>query len=176
MKLGLHQNNSLFLFKGYGLDYFTFSISACNEGSLYSHKYKIDANMITIVYPHQEIAAFRHKFHGNYVLVFEEQFLNNLCETLELSELKKRLDDRRIPSVIKGDCKKINYIRQLCYQIYQLLFQITAHQVYPSVNPLLINNSLKQKLEEEVAKTLLIALAEATEINLKKPQIKRTDI
>ncbi|MGK7898505.1 MAG: helix-turn-helix domain-containing protein [Xenococcus sp. (in: cyanobacteria)] len=175
MKLGLHQNNSLFLFKGYGLDYFTFSISACNDVSLYCHQYKIDANMITIVYPHQEIAAFRHKFHSNYVLVFEEQFLNNLCETLELFKLKKQLDQQSIPPVLKVDYQKINYIRQLCHQIYQLLFKITL-QSYPSINPLLINHDVKQKLEEEVAKTLIIALAEATEIKPKKTQRNRSMI
>lgn len=174
IKLGFFQNNSPLLYRGASLNNFTFSVSAFHYGAFYSHQYKVDKNMINIIYVDQEIAELRQKFHSSYVLVFKDKFINYLCETLELSELKKRLNQQKIPSVIKGDCKKINYIRQLCHQIYKLLFQITDHQPYPSVNPLLINHSLKQKLEEEVAKTLMIAIAEATEIKLKKPQINRS--
>lgn len=176
IKLGLYQNNCQLLYRGTSLNNFTFSFSAFHYGSLFSYKYKTDPNMINIVYLHQEIAEIRQKFHGNYVLVFEDKFFNNFCEALELSEWKKRLDGRKIPSVIKVDCQKINYLRQLCHQIYKLLFQITAHQPDASFNPLLINHDLKRKLEEEVAKTLIVALAESTEIKLKKPHIKRTCI
>ncbi|MDJ0728601.1 MAG: helix-turn-helix domain-containing protein [Crocosphaera sp.] len=54
------------------------------------------------------------------------------------------------------------------------MFQITAQSDF-SINPLLINHDLKQKLEEEVAKTLILALAEAREIKPKKQQINRTN-
>lgn len=175
MKLGLYQHNSRILFKGSGINNFTFSLSAFHYGSLYSHKYKIDTNTISIIYPHREIAALRNKFHSNYVLVFEDKFLNTLCETLELSQVKKQLDKQTIPPVVKLDSNKINYIRKLCYQIYKLLFKVTS-QPSSSINPSLINHDIKHKLEEEVAKTLIISLAEATEIKPKKQQKNRSSI
>ncbi len=175
IKLGLHQHNSRILFKGCGLHDFIFSFPAWNHGHLYSYKYKIDSNMITIIYSHQEMAALRQKSDSNYFLNFEIQFLDNLCETLELSEFKKQLYKQSIPQVLKVDSNKINYIRQLCHQIYQLLFQITAPSD-SSINPLLINHDLKQKLEEEVAKTLIIALAEAIEIKPQKTQVNRSKV
>lgn len=89
MQLNLFQHNSPLLYRGACLKSFTFTLSAFHYGTLYSHQYKIDTNMITIVYPHQEIAAFRQKLQGDYVIFFEDKFLNNLCETLELFELKK---------------------------------------------------------------------------------------
>ena len=92
---------------------------------------------------------------------FKEKFFNNLCETLELFELQKQLNKQSIPPVIKADRQKINYIRRLCYQLYQLLFQINA-QPYSSVNSLLINHYFKQQLEEEIAQALIIAVAETT--------------
>jgi len=175
IKLGLFQQNSQFLYRGVCLNSFTFGFSAFHQGNLFSHKYKTDKNMITIIYPQQKIAELRQKFHGNYFLFFKDQFFNNLCETLELFEFQKQLNKQSLPPVIKADRQKINYIRRLCYQLYQLLFQINA-QSYSSVNPLLINHYLKQKLEEEIAQTLIIAIAEATEIKLKKTQINRSRI
>ncbi|MDJ0662783.1 MAG: helix-turn-helix domain-containing protein [Crocosphaera sp.] len=175
MKLGLHQQNSRILFKGCGLDDFIFSFPAFNYGHFYSHKYKINNNTITIIYSHQEMAALRQKSDSNYFINFERKFLDNLCEILELSEFKKQLYKQSIPQVLKVDAQKINYIRRLCHQIYQLLLEITS-QSSSSINPLLINYDLKQKLEEEVAKTIIISLAEATEIKLKKQQINRSRI
>ncbi len=175
MKLGLHQQNSRILFKGCGLDDVIFSFSAFNYGHFYSHKYKINSNTITIIYSHQEISALRQKSDSNYFLNFEKKFLCNLCESLELSEFEKQLYKQSIPQVLKVDAQKINYIRQLCHQIYQLLFQITA-QSHSSINSLLINYNIKQKLEEEVAQTLVMTVAEATEIKLQKTHINRTNI
>ncbi|MGD1805895.1 helix-turn-helix domain-containing protein [Dapis sp. BLCC M126] len=175
IKLGLFQQNSQFLYRGVCLNHFTFALSAFHYGNLFSHKYKTDINTITIVYPEKKVADLRQKFHGNYFLFFEDEFFNNICETLELFEFQKQLNKQSIPPVIKADHQKINYIRRLCYQLYQLLFQINA-QPDSSVSPLLINHYFKQKLEEEIAQTLIVAIAEATEIPLKKPQINRSRI
>ncbi|MEL7039591.1 MAG: helix-turn-helix domain-containing protein [Cyanobacteria bacterium J06592_8] len=174
MKLGLHQQNSRILFKGCGTDDFIFSFSACNYGHLYSYKYKISENMINIIYSHQEMATLRQKLDSNYFLNFKDDFLNNLCEKLELLKFKEQLYRQKIPPVMKVDGQKFNYLRQLCYQIYQLLFKITL-QPSSSINPLLINHDIKQILEEEIAKTLIISLAEATEIKPKKQQINRSN-
>ncbi len=175
MKLGLHQQNSRILFKGCGTNDFIFSFSARNYGYLYSYKYKINENMINIIYSYQEMAALRQKFDSNFFIHLEENFFNNLCRKLDLLKFKKQLYQQKISPVLKVDCQKINYIRRLCHQIYQLLFKINS-QPYPSINPLLINHYVKQQLEEGVAKNLIIALAEATEIKLKKPQINRSII
>ncbi len=175
MKLGLHQQNSRILFKGCGTDDLIFSFSARNYGYLYSYKYKINENMINIIYSYQDMATLRQKFDSNFFLNLEKNFFNNLCEELDLLKLKKQLEQQKIPPVLKVDCQKINYIRRLCHQVYQLLFTITS-QPYSSINPLLINHYVKQKLEEGIAKNFIIALAEATEIKLKKPQINRSMI
>ncbi|MDJ0728969.1 MAG: helix-turn-helix domain-containing protein [Crocosphaera sp.] len=175
MQLLLQQHSSLFLYKGACLNHFGFSISAFHYGSLYSHQYQIDIDSITIVYPNKEVASFQQKNHSNYIIIFPNELLNNICETFELFELKRKLDNRSIPPVVKANNQKVGYIRQLCHQIYQVLFQ-NFSQRYSSKRNLLVNKFVREKLEEDIAKIILIAIAEARQIKLSKPQIKRSHI
>ncbi|NER50408.1 MAG: hypothetical protein F6J92_27810 [Symploca sp. SIO1A3] len=64
IKLGLFQQNSQFLYRGVCLNSFTFGFSAFHQGNLFSHKYKTDKNMITIIYPQQKIAELRQKLNS----------------------------------------------------------------------------------------------------------------
>ncbi len=175
MQLLLQQHSSLVLYKGACLNYFGFSISAFHYGSFYSHQYQIDIDSITIVYPNQEVASFQQKNHSNYIIILPDKFLNSICETLDLFELQRKLDNRSLPPVVKANKQKVGYIRQLCYQIYQVLFN-NFFQPFYFKKKFLANQFIREKLEEEIAKTVLNAIAEAKQIKLLKPQIKRSHI
>lgn len=175
MQLLLQQHSSLFLSKGACLNYFRFSISAFHYGSLYAHQYQIDIDSITIVYPNQELASFQQKNHSHYIIIFPNKLLDHICETLELFDLKRKLNNRSIPPVVKADKVQIEYIRQLCHQIYQFLFH-KCHQLSYSKKHLSIKKFVKNKMEKNIAKLLLIAIAESQQIELSKPQIKRSNI
>lgn len=55
----------------------------------------------------------------------EDEFIDEYCNVLGLSELRKQIERQKIPSIVTTHCTdKVQYIRKLCNQIYQLVFNL----------------------------------------------------
>ena len=173
MRILFQQHSSSTRYRGACLAPFTFGISAFHQGNLFKQTYQVEKDTILVLYPNQELSAFQKKNHSAYVIFFEDKFITDCCERLELSDLKEQLEHQKIPPIVTTSCnKKIEYIRQLCYQIYQLLFNLTSSLSQPE-EKVLATQYIKQQLEEEIAPILLITLAKAREIRPQKVYLKR---
>ncbi|MDJ0662444.1 MAG: helix-turn-helix domain-containing protein [Crocosphaera sp.] len=176
IKILFQQHSSLTLYKGACLDRVAFGISAFHQGNLLQHTYKVGKDSILVFYPNQEISGFQQKFHSSYVIFFENQFMTDCCKILGLFELKEQLEHKKIhPIVTTSYTDKVKYIRELCNQIYQLLFNLTTSSSQTE-KKILATKYIKQQLEEEIALTLLTTLAEVRDIQVKKVYLKRASI
>ncbi len=170
------QHTCVMKFTGVNTKFLTLGIPIKYNGILFQHKYRSQENCITIAGHNQEITTFHQHLQTNYVISFDYEFINSLCETLHFPEAEKFISNfNPLPAIVEACPQKIKYVCQLCHQLYQIAFNLTSLDNQQQ-EQLLAIQFIKTKLEEEIAQKLILALAEAKQINFKKVYCNRASL
>lgn len=141
---------------------------------LFQNLYKLEDNYIGILPPKAEFSLFQVSFSHRFQLYVHEAYLNQLCQTLDLPEAKKFLNNSAA-SVVICSSAKIRYLQEVCFQLYHKIFHLESQKI--SLRRKTLNlNFIKQQLKEEIVKKFLLTLAEAKEIKPTQNTIRRTSI
>ncbi|MCA2554500.1 MAG: AraC family transcriptional regulator, partial [Microcystis sp. M04BS1] len=141
---------------------------------LFQNLYSLENNYLGIVPPKSEISVFQHPFSNRFQLYVDDDYLQQLCQTLELPEAKKFLNSS-ISSIVICPEEKIRHLQQSCHQLYQMLFNLDRQQISERRKVLKLN-FVSQKLKEEIVKDFLLTLAATKDIKTPKNTIRRTSI
>lgn len=141
---------------------------------LFQNLYSLENNCLGIVPPKSEISVFQHPFSNRFQLYVDDDYLQQLCQTLELPEAKKFLNSSA-SSIVICPAEKIRHLQQSCHQLYQMLFNLDRQQISGQRKALRLN-FVSQKLKEEIVKDFLLTLAATKDIKTPKNVIKRTSI
>jgi AraC family ethanolamine operon transcriptional activator len=133
----------------------------------------LENNYLGIVPPKSEISVFQHPFSNRFQLYVHDNYLQQLCQTLELPEAKKFLNSAD-SSIVICPAEKIRHLQQSCHQLYQMLFNLDHQQISGKRKALRLD-FVRQKLEE-IVKYFLLTLAVTKDIKTPKNTIRRTSI
>jgi len=139
----------------------------------FQNLYSLENNYLGIVPPKSEISVFQHPFSNRFQLYVHDNYLQQLCQTLELPEAKKFLNSAD-SSIVICPAEKIRHLQQSCHQLYQMLFNL-YHQQISGKRKALRLDFVRQKLEE-IVKYFLLTLAVTKDIKTPKNTIRRTSI
>ncbi len=139
----------------------------------FQNLYSLENNYLGIVPPKSEISVFQHPFSNRFQLYVHDNYLQQLCQTLELPEAKKFLNSAD-SSIVICPAEKIRHLQQSCHQLYQMLFNLDRQQISGKRKALRLD-FVRQKLEE-IVKYFLLTLAVTKEIKTPKNTIRRTSI
>lgn len=100
-----------------------FAIPVQPNRVFFQNLYKVEDNYIGIIPPKKEFSVVQTPFSNRFQLYIHEDYLNELCQSLELPETKKFLNYSECSMVI---ClpKKIRSLQQLCYKFYYIFFNL----------------------------------------------------
>jgi AraC family ethanolamine operon transcriptional activator len=150
-----------------------FAIPVQVNSVFFQNLYSLENNYLGIVPPKSEISVFQHPFSNRFQLYVHDNYLQQLCQTLELPEAKKFLNSAD-SSIVICPAEKIRHLQQSCHQLYQMLFNL-YHQQISGKRKALRLDFVRQKLEE-IVKYFLLTLAVTKEIKTPKNTIRRTSI
>ncbi|MFN7567793.1 MAG: helix-turn-helix domain-containing protein [Microcystis sp.] len=139
----------------------------------FQNLYSLENNYLGIVPPKSEISVFQHPFSNRFQLYVHDNYLQQLCQTLELPEAKKFLNSAD-SSIVICPAEKIRHLQQSCHQLYQMLFNLDHQQISGKRKALRLD-FVRQKLEE-IVKYFLLTLAVTKDIKTPKNTIRRTSI
>ncbi|MFM7711166.1 MAG: AraC family transcriptional regulator, partial [Microcystis sp.] len=88
---------------------------------LFQNLYPLENNYLGILPPKSEVSVFQHPFSNRFQLYVDDDYLQQLCQTLELPEAKKFLNSSA-SSIVICPAEKIRHLQQSCHQLYQMLF------------------------------------------------------
>ncbi|GBL09230.1 HTH-type transcriptional activator RhaR [Microcystis aeruginosa Sj] len=140
---------------------------------LFQNLYPLENNYLGILPPKSEVSVFQHPFSNRFQLYVHDNYLQQLCQTLELPEAKKFLNSSD-SSIVICPAEKICHLQQSCHQLYQMLFNLDRQEVSGKRKALRLN-FVRQKLEE-IVKDFLLTLAVTKDIKTPKNTIRRTSI
>jgi AraC family ethanolamine operon transcriptional activator len=141
---------------------------------LFQNLYSLENNYLGIVPLNQKFHFFNILFPNRFQLYVHDNYLQQLCQTLELPEAKKFLNSSA-SSVVICPSEKIRHLQQSCHQLYRMLFNLDRQQISGQRKVLRLN-FVKQKLKEEIVKDFLLTLAVTKDIKTPKNTIRRTSI
>ncbi|MEB3123715.1 MAG: hypothetical protein VKL41_21140, partial [Snowella sp.] len=141
---------------------------------LFQNLYPLENNYLGILPPKSEVSVFQHPFSNRFQLYIDDNYLQKLCQTLELPESKNFLNSSD-SSIVICPSEKIRYLQQSCHQLYQMLFNLDWQQISGPKKALRLN-FVRQKLKEEIVKDFLLTLAVTKDITTPKNSIRRTSI
>jgi AraC family ethanolamine operon transcriptional activator len=150
-----------------------FAIPVQVNSVFFQNLYSLENNYLGIVPPKSEISVFQHPFSNRFQLYVHDNYLQQLCQTLELPEAKKFLNSAD-SSIVICPAEKIRHLQQSCHQLYQMLFNL-YHQQISGKRKALRLDFVRQKLEE-IVKYFLLTLAVTKDIKTPKNTIRRTSI
>ena len=150
-----------------------FAIPVQVNSVFFQNLYPLENNYLGIIPPKSEISVFQHPFSNRFQLYVHDNYLQQLCQTLELPEAKKFLNSSA-SSIVICPSEKIRHLQQSCHQLYQMLFNL-YHQQISGKRKALRLDFVRQKLEE-IVKYFLLTLAVTKEIKTPKNTIRRTSI
>ena len=150
-----------------------FAIPVQVNSVFFQNLYSLENNYLGIVPPKSEISVFQHPFSNRFQLYVHDNYLQQLCQTLELPEAKKFLNSAD-SSIVICPAEKIRHLQQSCHQLYQMLFNL-YHQQISGKRKALRLDFVRQKLEE-IVKYFLLTLAVTKDIKIPKNAIRRTSI
>ncbi|MFH7028165.1 MAG: helix-turn-helix domain-containing protein [Heteroscytonema crispum UTEX LB 1556] len=151
-----------------------FAIPVQSNRVFFQNLYQLENNYIGIVPPKAEFSVVQTAFSNRFQLYVDEDYLEQLCQTLDLLAAKKFLNPSESSMVICSP-EKIRHLQQSCQKLYQMVFDLDRQQVTFQRKALILN-FIKQELKEELVKKFILALAEAKDIKPKKNTIRRTSI
>ncbi|MBE8994582.1 helix-turn-helix domain-containing protein [Microcystis aeruginosa] len=140
---------------------------------LFQNLYPLENNYLGILPPKSEVSVFQHPFSNRFQLYVHDNYLQQLCQTLELPEAKKFLNSSD-SSIVICPAEKIRHLQQSCHQLYQMLFNLDRQEISEKRKVLRLN-FVRQKLEE-IVKDFLLTLAVTKDIKTPKNTIRRTSI
>ncbi|MDB9425693.1 helix-turn-helix domain-containing protein [Microcystis aeruginosa CS-564/01] len=140
---------------------------------LFQNLYPLENNYLGIIPPKSEVSVFQHPFSNRFQLYVHDNYLQQLCQTLELPEAKKFLNSSD-SSIVICPSEKIRHLQQSCHQLYQMLFNLDRQEISEKRKVLRLN-FVRQKLEE-IVKDFLLTLAVTKDIKTPKNTIRRTSI
>ena len=150
-----------------------FAIPVQVNSVFFQNLYPLENNYLGIIPPKSEISVFQHPFSNRFQLYVHDNYLQQLCQTLELPEAKKFLNSAD-SSIVICPAEKIRHHQQSCHQLYQMLFNL-YHQQISGKRKALRLDFVRQKLEE-IVKYFLLTLAVTKDIKTPKNTIRRTSI
>ncbi|NCR51876.1 MAG: AraC family transcriptional regulator [Microcystis aeruginosa L211-07] len=150
-----------------------FAIPVQVNSVFFQNLYSLENNYLGIVPPKSEISVFQHPFSNRFQLYVHDNYLQQLCQTLELPEAKKFLNSAD-SSIVICPVEKIRHLQQSCHQLYQMLFNLDHQQISGKRKALRLD-FVRQKLEE-IVKYFLLTLAVTKDIKTPKNTIRRTSI
>ena len=150
-----------------------FAIPVQVNSVFFQNLYSLENNYLGIVPPKSEISVFQHPFSNRFQLYVHDNYLQQLCQTLELPEAKKFLNSAD-SSIVICPAEKIRHLQQSCHQLYQMLFNLDHQQISGKRKALRLD-FVRQKLEE-IVKYFLLTLAVTKDIKTPKNTIRRTSI
>lgn len=150
-----------------------FAIPVQVNSVLFQNLYSLGNNYLGIIPPKSEISVFQHPFSNRFQLYVDDDYLQKLCQTLELPETKKFLN-YSASSIVICPSEKIRHLQQYCHQLYQMLFNLDRQQISGQRKVLRLN-FVRQKLEK-IVKDFLLTLAVTKDIKTPKNTIRRTSI
>jgi AraC family ethanolamine operon transcriptional activator len=151
-----------------------FAIPIQVNSVFFQNLYSLENNYLGIVPPKSEISIFQHPFSNRFQLYVHDNYLQQLCQNLELPEAKKFLNSSA-SSVVICPSEKIRHLQQSCHQLYRMLFNLDRQQISWQRKALRLN-FVRQKLKEEIVKDFLLTLAVTKDIKTPKNAIRRTSI
>ena len=105
-----------------------FAIPIQVNSVFFQNLYSVENNYLGIVPPKSEISIFQHPFSNRFQLYVHDNYLQQLCQTLELPEAKKFLNSSA-SSVVICPSEKIRHLQQSCHQLYRMLFNLDRQQI-----------------------------------------------
>ncbi|WP_199294650.1 helix-turn-helix domain-containing protein [Anabaena sp. FACHB-1237] len=151
-----------------------FAIPAQTNYVFFQNLYQLQNNYIGIVPPKIEFSVFQAPFSNRFHLYVNDNYLNQLCATLDLPEAKKFLNCHEVSLVICSP-EKIHNLHKLCYQLYQIAFTLDRASISSDRKAFRLN-FMKKILEEEIVKKFILTLEEAKDVKHKKNVVKRSSI
>ncbi|NCR36516.1 MAG: helix-turn-helix domain-containing protein [Microcystis aeruginosa S11-01] len=151
-----------------------FAIPLQVNSVFFQNLYPLENNYLGIMPPKSEISVFQQPFSNRFHLYVNDNYLQQLCQTLELPEAKKFLN-ASASSIIICPSEKIRHLQQSCHQLYQMLFNLNRQQISEQRKALRLN-FVSQKLKEEIVRDFLLTLAVTKDIKPTKNTIRRTSI
>lgn len=151
-----------------------FAIPVQPKRVFFQNLYQVENNYIGIIPPKAEFLVFQSPFSHRFQLYVHEDYLTQLCQTLDLPETKKFLSYSE-GSIVICLPEKIYYLQQLCYQLYQIAFDLECQEISFKRKVLEIS-FLKNNLTKEIVKNFILTLAEAKDIKSKQNTVRRTSI
>ncbi|WP_198649082.1 hypothetical protein [Cyanothece sp. BG0011] len=143
-----------------------FAIPVQPKRVFFQNLYQVENNYIGIIPPKKEFSVVQTPFSNRFQLYVHEDYLNQLCQILDLPEAKKFLNSSQC-SMVTCSPEKIRSLQQSCHQLYQILFSLNSQDLSLIIKKLRLN-FIKQQLKEELVKNFLLTLAEAKDIQPKK--------
>ncbi|NCR72177.1 MAG: helix-turn-helix domain-containing protein [Microcystis aeruginosa LG13-12] len=151
-----------------------FAIPVQVNSVFFQNLYSLENNYVGIIPPKSEISVFQRPFSNRFQLYVHDNYLQQLCQTLELPEAKKFLN-ASASSIVICPSEKIRHLQQSCQQLYQMLFNLNRQQISEQRKALRLN-FVRQQLKEEIVKDFLLTLAVTKDIKPPKNTIRRTYI
>lgn len=154
----------------------TFSIPANPIQLTYEKLYKLFDNYIIVIPPQTECSVFQPPFANRLNVHISTDKLNNFFEALHLPEPHILFGlSKHTSKVFHCSAENLNALRQLCFELYQMAFNLISQSRISKQSRLEIC-FIKQQLEDEIIKYILLSLAEVVEIKPKKILVKRSSV
>lgn len=174
--LELSQRNCLMKFNARIPKHWLFAIPIQSNPIFYTNNYYVKDNYIAIASPNVEFSGVQTRFSNRFQLYIKKEYLNEVCQTLHLPEIKQfQKDTHSSISVFRCSPEKQSYIKKFCLQLYQIGFN-TKFQNSSQKRILFGLKAIQRQIEENIVQNLLVALAEAKDIKPKKVFYKRISI
>ena len=106
-----------------------FAIPIQVNSVFFQNLYSVENNYLGIVPPKSEISIFQHPFSNRFQLYVHDNYLQQLCQTLELPEAEKFLNSSA-SSVVICPSEKIRHLQQSCHQLYRMLFKALRYLLW----------------------------------------------
>ncbi|NCS02545.1 MAG: helix-turn-helix domain-containing protein [Microcystis aeruginosa G13-07] len=176
VQYALDQHNSSVKFEGSPNAHWALGIPVRPNPIIFERKYELEDNYVMFSPPRSGFIGITRTSHALYVLNFNCDYLNYLCETLQLPDSYKLLGHPNSgPGAFLCRSQQFQCLRQCCQQLEQSSLAL-SYGNYQEKQRLSIANCLKMELEHKIASKLLLIIAQAQNITPKKTIIRRSDI